>query len=327
MQILRLHLLAACVLGCSMQPGTAELPPDSDWQANTILEDVQTVSDDRIGAGQGMSRRGEWLYVYGDVYIATPRVGIIRQYTLEVKPTGREIVLARGGQTVVQHPTGLTWDERFGCFLGDTVDGVANIYQIDWPRALREGNLDNAVLAHIRDDAAVNGCRPEFVTLKGRRLVATADYGDTTPEIRLYDPEEMLAAGRTSAPGVIVARLPCGPFNQNLHWDETRGRLTCIQNVVVGRGWRLDAIDLLTAVARGKVDGEVRFEQLVFNRHDELEGYCPLDEGRALFVTSGLPDNLITGRPLQVEPYPSPVGSSDLAPKEAVQDPPIPVGR
>jgi hypothetical protein len=46
-------------------------------------------------------------------------------------------------------------------------------------------NLDAAVLEVLQDAAAINGCRPEFVTTGGRRLLATADYGDIHPEIRL----------------------------------------------------------------------------------------------------------------------------------------------
>jgi hypothetical protein len=49
----------------------------------------------------------------------------------------------------------------------------------------------------IQDDAAVNGCRPEFVQLKGKVYLATVDYGDVRPEVRLYDPEKLLAARLT----------------------------------------------------------------------------------------------------------------------------------
>ena len=48
------------------------------------------------------------------------------------------------------------------------------------------------MLDTIEDDAAVNGCRPEFVQVNGRTLLATADYGDVRPEIRLLDPEALL---------------------------------------------------------------------------------------------------------------------------------------
>ena len=49
-------------------------------------------------------------FFYGEVYQAKPRVGIIREYTLDLKPTGRDIQLARNGKPLLVHPTGLTWD-------------------------------------------------------------------------------------------------------------------------------------------------------------------------------------------------------------------------
>ena len=212
------------------------------------------VSDEQLGAAQGVSYRQDRLYFYGDVYLAKPRVGIIREYTLDLKPTGRDIRLARNGKPLIRHPTGLAWDAQYGCFLGDTVNKVATIYELDWDRALKDGNLDAAVLAEIPDDAATNGCRPEYVTLEGRRLLATADYGSLRPAVRLYDPRRLVEAGRSAAPGVCVATIPCDPFNQNLFWDATAGELTCVENVVAGRGWKLDVFNLNKAVATRQLE-------------------------------------------------------------------------
>ena len=201
----------------------AQPPIDADWKANAKIDNLRVVSDEQLGAAQGVSYRQDRLYFYGDVYSAKPRVGIIREYTLDLKPTGRDIRLARNGKPLILHPTGLTWDAEYGCFLGDTVNKVATIYKLDWDRALKDGNLDAAVLAEIRDDAATNGCRPEYVTVQGRRLLATADYGDVRPAVRLYDPRRLVEARRSTAPGVCVATIPCDPFNQNLFWDATTG--------------------------------------------------------------------------------------------------------
>src|SRR5262249_7456390 len=185
----------------------------------------------------------------------------------------------------------------------------ALIYRLDWERAWKDGDLEHAVRDVIEDDAAVNGCRPEFVTLGGRALLATADYGDVRPEVRLYDPEALLSAGRSSAPGVVPHRVLCGPFNQNLHWDADSGRLTCVQNVVVGRGWRLDELDLARAVADGRADGSgVRVRRLTFPSHDELEGYWPLGGRRGLFAVARRRDNLVAATFRETEPRPSPPG-------------------
>jgi hypothetical protein len=311
----RLRLAWILVLGLGLVPASARQipstaqyvpPPDAEWTADAVIDQATVVTDPTLGAGQGAVVREGKVYAYGDVHNANPRVGVIREYGLDLKPTGREVWLRRGGKPLILHPTGLTWDPRFGTFLGDTVNKKAKIYRLDWERAWRDGNLDAAVLDVVDDDAALNGCRPEFVTVGGRKLLATADYGDVRPEIRLLDPEALLKAGRTSAPGVIVHRVLSGPWNQNLHWDGETGRLVCIENVIEGRGWRLDTIDLGKAVADGRADGPgVRVEKLTFAPHDELEGYCPLDRSRGLFVTSSRSGNLVAGVVRSSEPRPS----------------------
>jgi hypothetical protein len=285
-------------------PGQA--PPDASWQADADLERPTTRTADGLGAMQGVSFRGGRIYLYGDVWNARPRVGVIREYTGDFTPTGRVVWLRRDGKPLLLHPTGLTWHERWGTILGDTVKTKGVIYRLDWGRAWEEGNLDHAVLGVIDDDAAVNGCRPEFVTVAGRPYLATADYGDVRPEIRLYDPDKMLAGHRTSAPGVVAYRVLVGPFNQNLHWDAGTGQLTCVQNVIAGRGWRLDVLDLARAVADGRADGPgVRVRRLTFAPHDELEGYRPLEGDQGLFVTSSRRNNVVVGAVKPLAPYES----------------------
>lgn len=282
-------------------------PPDSTWTADAVVDQASAATDANLGAGQGVVVRDGKLYAYGDVWGANPRVGVIREYDLDLHPTGRAVWLRRDGKPLILHPTGLTWDARFGTFLGDTVNKKATIYRLDWERAWRDGNLDSAVLDAVEDDAAVNGCRPEFVRVGGRTLLATADYGDVRPEIRLLDPEALLRAKRTSAPGVVVHRVLAGAWNQNLNWDPETGRLVCVENVIEGRGWRLDTLDLERAVADGRADGPgVRVGRVTFDPHDELEGYCRLDRSRVLFITSGRSGNLVAGVIKPTQPHPSP---------------------
>jgi len=185
---------------------------------------------------------------------------------------------------------------------------VATIYQLDWDRALKDGNLDAAVLAEIHDDAAVNGCRPEYVTLKGRRLLATADYGDVRPAVRLYDPKLLVEANRSAAPGVCVATIPCGPFNQNLFWDASAGELTCVQNVVAGLGWKLDVFNLEKAVADGNLE-KARVQTRIFKPHSELEGWLRQPDGREVFVTSSTKNNIFTGESKPAPSFATPAGT------------------
>ncbi len=285
-------------------------PPDGSWTADAVIEKSSKATDTKLGAAQGIAVRADRIYAYGDVYSAQPRVGVIREYDMKLKPTGREVWLRQAERPLITHPTGLTWDEHWGTLLGDTFKKKAVIYRLDWKRAWDDGNLDHAVLDTIDDDAAVNGCRPTFVTVKGKTLIATADYGDVRPEIRLYDPERLLKARRSSTPGVLVHRARCGPFNQNLYWDSTSGRLTCVQNVIEGRGWRLDIIDLFQAIARGRADAAgARIKTLTFSAHDELEGYWPLDRERSVFVTSRRDGNIVLGQIKSAEPRLSPPGT------------------
>ncbi len=288
-------------------------PPDATWSADAALSVERAITDLGLGAVQGVVVREGKVYAYGDVFQADPRVGVIREYTERLEPTGRVVWLRRDGKSLIIHPTGLTWHERWGTFLGDTVKtsdpsrSRAVIYRLDWERAWKDGDLDKAVLNVVEDDAAINGCRPEFVEIGGRSLLATADYGDIHPEIRLYNPEALLAAGRSSAPGVVAHRFLCGPFNQNLHWDAATGQLTCVQNVVAGRGWRLDVLDLTHALADGRVEGPgVRVRRLTFPSHDELEGFWPLTGRRGLFAAARRRDNVIEASFRETEARPSP---------------------
>ncbi len=290
---------AALVLGGCLDVSTAQqsVPQSDKWPVNASLNDVQRFTIEGLGAAQGVSIRDDRIYLYGDVADVNPRSGVIREYTFDLKPTGRQVWLTANGKPLLRHPTGLTWHARWGTFIGDTVDRKAVIYRIDWKRAWDDGNLNHAVLEVIEDDAAINGCRPEFVTVNGEAYLATADYGDVRPEVRLYDLEKLIRARRSSVPGVVVHRFLCGPFNQNLSWDAVNGRLVCVQNVVEGKGWQLDVLDLSAALADGRAWGPgVRVKKWTFSAADELEGFRFLDGGKGIFVTASRKDNVVIGR-------------------------------
>ncbi len=153
------------------------------------------------------------------------------------------------------------------------------------------------------------------MTLGGRRLLATADYGDIRPAVRLYDPRRLVEVGRSSAPGVCLATIPCGPFNQNLFWDAARGELTCVQNMVAGLGWKLDVFNLEKAVAAGKLE-TARVRTLIYRPHSELEGWLRQPDGREVFVTSSSPHNIYVGKSRQVESYSTPRGTWGFTPEE-----------
>lgn len=197
-------LALAAFVGQSAERLTAAPPPAAvaaSWPSDSALQGVKMLTVSGLGAAQGVSFHAGHVYLYGDCYDVKPRVGVIREYSQDFQPTGKVIWLRDKARPLLRHPTGLTLHPRWGTFLGDTVNRKGIIYQLDWERALADGDLSRAVRAVVADDAAVNGCRPEFVSLAGQDLLATADYGDVRPEVRLYDPEKLLALKRTAGPG------------------------------------------------------------------------------------------------------------------------------
>jgi hypothetical protein len=153
---------------------------------------------------------------------------------------------------------------------------------------LATGTLDGAVLATIADDLGVNGTRPEFVRVGERWLVATADYGALANEVRLYDPERLKTAARTSEPGVLVYRFRCSPYVQTLHWLDSSGLLVLVQNRQSGQGWRLTVVDLARSIEAGQ---EVVTLTTDLAPQDELEGFHVVAPGRGLFITSSSVSN------------------------------------
>ena len=210
-----------------------------------------------------------------------------------VRYTGLQIDLTRGGINLINHPTGLTWNPEFGCYLGNTITRTktGTIYHLDWPRMLIDRNLDHALIGEIHDDLAVQGCRPEFVRHDDRWLLATADYGHARNAVRLYDPQRLAAADRTSEPGVLVTQFPCGPWVQQLHWVDSHGLLLLIQNQIEGRRWRLVPCDLW---ATADLRTLPPFDDLP--RPDELEGFSLIDPTHCVLVSSGRTDNLTVAR-------------------------------
>jgi hypothetical protein len=241
-----------------------------------------------IGAGQGIEVRDGKVYLYGDA-----ATGVVREYDVTagnaLTYTGRQVLLTGGGRDLVSHPTGLTTAPGQGTLLGNTVSAQGTIRLIDWPQALMNGTLDGAVLATIADDLAVNGTRPEFVRVGDRWLVATADYGAVSNEVRLYDPDRLRTATRTSEPGVLVYRFPSSPYVQTLHWIDSAGLLVLVQNRSSGQGWRLTVVDLARSLAAGQ---EVATQIIDLSPQDELEGFHMVAPGRGLFLTSSSVSNL-----------------------------------
>ncbi len=259
-----------------------QIVPRSQAPSGPVVSLDPPITVEGLGAGQGVEVRDGHVYLYGDA-----STGIVREYdVLEnsmLRFTGRQIQLTAGGGDLVPHPTGLTVAPSLPTLLGNTVSEKGTILIIDWARGLASGTLDGAVQATVADDLAVNGTRPEYVRVGQRWLVATADYGARANEVRLYDPEALKTAARTSEPGVLVYRFRSSPYVQTLHWLDGPGLLVLVQNKQDGQGWRLTVVDLARSIAAG-------VEQVTLTTDlapsSELEGFHMLAPGRGLFLTS-----------------------------------------
>lgn len=265
--------------------------------AGTIrLTLTHSATVDSLGACQGASFQDGNVYLYGD-----REVGIIRSFSArqnELVYTGQEIKLTEAGKDVINHPTGIAHGQsNRPTFIGNSIrlntagtSWRAVLYSVNWPGLLRTKTLDGNLLNVIEDDACVQGTRPEYVQHKGKWYVATADYGDRANEVRLYDPERLSKAKKTSEPGVVVKRFSCSPWVQNLHWIPERGLLVLIQNQIEGRRWRFTFLDLEKSIATGH---EQVIHRIDIDKADELEGFTLLNDSRTgLAVTSSQAGNV-----------------------------------
>ncbi len=267
--------------GCASQ--TAKLP----------IAPMEGQSYPGLGRAQGATVYGGTIYIYGDA-----ETGVLREYHLVENPdlrlsaTGRVIQLTRGGKNLLNHPTGLALRDGLPCFLGNTVTATkqGKIYRLDLEKGLAEGTLDHAVLNETLDDLAVQGCRPEYVRVGDRYLLATSDYGPGPNFVRFYDPKLLAMAARTSEPGVLVKKAPCGSWVQLLHWDEETRTLVIVQNIIEGRRWRLTLVSDLETPDYTNGPGVKVID--IAGHNDELEGYARINDQLGVFITSSRNNNV-----------------------------------
>ncbi|CCH53059.1 hypothetical protein BN8_02122 [Fibrisoma limi BUZ 3] len=262
--------------------------------ANVNVELVSSTTIDSLGACQGVSYLNGKAYLYGD-----REVGMMRIYDVKDRQlvyTKREIKLTENGKDVINHPTGIAYNGTGPTFMGNSIrlnpEGTAwraVIYCINWEGLLRTGTLDGNLLNTIEDDACIQGTRPEYVRYNNKWYVATADYGNKRNEVRLYDPEKLRTARKTSEAGVVVKKFTCSPWVQNLHWIPSKGVLVLIQNQIEGRRWRFTFVDLAKSIESGR---EAVINTIDVDKADELEGFTLLDDlTTGISVTSSRSNN------------------------------------
>ncbi|GAB2780161.1 hypothetical protein GCM10027275_24620 [Rhabdobacter roseus] len=255
----------------------------------------RSVTIDSLGACQGVAYLNKRVYLYGD-----REVGMIREYRPQgdsLAYTRREVKLTIDGQDVINHPTGLAYHPGQPTFIGNSIrlnpEGTlwkAVIYAVDWEGLLKMGTLDGNLRQTIDDDACIQGTRPEYVQYRGKPYVATADYGNRANEVRLYDPEALRQAKRTSEKGVLFKKFSCGAWVQNLHWIPEKNILVLIQNQIEGRRWRFTYLDFPKSVETGQA---VVLQIVDLAPTDELEGFALVGTSeRGIAVSSARRNNV-----------------------------------
>ena len=281
---------------------TVLLPFLKPVNAQTVFTPVgkQMFTADSVGACQGVAIIEGRLFLYGDRRRTDGgRAGVIREhhYTGDaLEYLGVECRLTFNANDIIHHPTGIAYHNG-EAFIGNSIRNpenpdkwIASIYLVAWDKLLQHRTLDKSLLNTINDDLAIQGTRPALVEFKGKRYVATSDYGDNGNEVRLYHFDELKNAKKTSDKGVFYAKFTSGPWVQNLHWIPETGQLVLIQNQIEGRRWRLTFVDLEKSLAAGK---EAITQVLDFENQDELEGFCLLTAKKGIAVSSSRVNNVM----------------------------------
>lgn len=265
------------------------------FQPELHLKIKRELTVDSLGACQGISYQNGRIFLYGD-----REVGMMREFKMvndSLVYQHKEYKLTVNGKDVINHPTGIAFNGVGPVFIGNSIrlnpEGTqwkAVIYCVNWPGLLKTGTLDGNIINMIDDDACVQGTRPEYVKYKGKWFVATADYGNKKNEVRLYEPEALKNASKTSSKGVLYKKFDCGAWVQNLFWIKNTDILVLIQNQTEGKKWRFTFVDLEKSLQSGK--GSV-INTVETDRNDELEGFAFLDNlTRGIAVTSSKTKNI-----------------------------------
>ena len=264
--------------------------------AQALANISKTMTVDSVGACQGISHQRGKYFLYGE-----REVGVMREYKLGPDNTlidqHKEYSFIIDGKNIIKHPTGIAYHQGLPTFVGNSVrqnaEGTiwkAMLYSIDWKGFLKTGTLDRNLKNTIEDDACIQGSRPEYVKYKGKWYVATSDYGNKNNEVRLYDPEVLKNASKTSEKGVLFKKFKCSPWVQTLHWDDRKGILILVQNQVEGRKWKLSYLDLHQSLESGK---EVVLKTILPDPKDELEGFTLTDNpSKGIAVSSSRENNV-----------------------------------
>lgn len=265
------------------------------WYQETTGKITKNTTVDALGACQGITYQNGRYYLYGD-----REVGVMREYQLQKDSLiyqNREFKFTVKDENIIKHPTGIAYHKGLPTFVGNSVrqnaEGTfwkAVINCINWEGFIKTGTLDGNLIKTIEDDACIQGTRPEYINYKGKWFVATADYGNKTNQVRLYDPTALAKADKTSEKGILFKKFNCSPWVQNLHFIADKGILVLIQNQVEGRKWRLTFLDLDKSIESGQ---EAVLSVIDTDKADELEGFTfTTNKEKGIAVSSSRTNNV-----------------------------------
>lgn len=268
-----LFLLICAIATCGSSVAVAQ---STDCPAIRTLKPVVQQTMTGLGSAQGIFLQYQTGQAIADIWLyGDAQTGVAHQYKLQTEPmlklvpTGRHIQFTRKGIDVAPHPTGWTHRPGMPMFLGDTVNQKGLIFTLN-PQVWNQSTLDGVIENTAIDDLSLNGTRPEYVRYKNKWVIATTEYGDEGNELRLYDPEALTKVTRASNPHALIAKWPCGPWTQTLHWVDEFQTLVFVQNQIAGLKYRL--------VCAKFIEGQLQQCQPVDLPFpvDELEGFAYL---------------------------------------------------
>jgi len=277
-----IRLLAAFCLLTGTAHGDIRYLEDVGVIKSTTIKDFKNLN--------GVEVRGGKIFVFGNDGVS----GRIVEYSLingELERSGYEagIKLYSNNSYSISQPSGITYHETMGTFIGNSSNESRELYFFDWNILKDSRRLDWSVLNVIEDDLATFSTQPEFVKYNNEWLIASADSSDQSTIIRLYDPFELQQARKTSDPGVLRFQFIAPPGITHLYWRNQTGELLLAQDSRPS-GWRVISIDL-----KDSIQAEIYRENSVVDlpdRPDRLRGFHYIFGKQAIAVSTGAQGNL-----------------------------------
>ena len=145
-------------------------------------------------------------------------------------------------------PSGLT-SRGPSTVLGSRTEGVSTLMFIDWDAARTSQSLNATVFIDTIDDLGTEPGGPEALELDTRWFVGVADreLTDGVAEVRLYDPDLLEAAERSSDDGVLARSF--SSMTPITSMFQARPALVTVE--ATGNGATLRVLDLAQSIETG----------------------------------------------------------------------------